>query len=148
LTVVSSDSGQIEYVCNVNPVSPINTASSSPTVTDVPVNTCQLWRVEVRIPPGHQGLTGLALVDSGVVIVPYESSSQPWLIGDDDLLTYPYDKQLGANVVIWTYNVDDTYSHGWQVRLIYTPSSAINASAEPIVVPASLDWLTGTAGGG
>ena len=71
-----------------------------------------------------------------------------WLVGDDDDLTYPYDKELGANVQLATFNTDDTYNHGWQVRLIYTPMSAIDAGGEPIVVPASLDWLTGTPGGG
>jgi hypothetical protein len=143
MSVISSESGQVEYVCNVAPVSPKNTPASSPTVTDVPINTCLLWRIEVRIPPGHQGLTGLALVDSGVVIVPFESSSEPWLIGDDDDLRYNYDKQLGANVVLWTYNTDDTYQHGWQVRLVYTPSSAIEAGGEPVVSPNVADWLSG-----
>jgi hypothetical protein len=147
-SIVSSESGQIEYVCWVNPTCAVNTAASAYTTTAVPISLCQLWRAEFRIPPGHQGLTGIALWDSGSFIVPYSASAPAWLVGDDDDLTYPYDKELGANVQLATYNTDDTYDHGWQVRLIYTPMSAIDAGGEPIVVPASLDWLTGTPGGG
>jgi len=142
VSIVSSESGQVEYVCNLAPLSPVNTPASAPTVTSVPLAVVQLWRVEVRIPAGHQGLTGLALVDSGAVIVPFETSEEPWLIGDNDLLTYNYDKQTGATVVLWTYNTDDTYDHGWQVRLIYTPIAAIDTGeAGVIVVPAEASWL-------
>jgi hypothetical protein len=148
MSVISSDSGQIEYVCWVAPVCSKNTAQSAYTLTPVSISLCQLWRAEFRIPPGHQGLTGIALWDSGAFIIPYSPSAPAWLVGDDDDLTYPYDKELGANVQLATYNTDDTYDHGWQVRLVYTPMSAIDAGGEPIVVPASADWLAGTSGNG
>ena len=147
MSVISSDSGQIEYVCWVAPTCPKNTAEANYTLTPVPINLCQLWRAEFRIPPGHQGLTGIALWDSGAFIIPYSSGSPAWLVGDDDDLTYPYDKELGVNVQLATYNTDDTYDHGWQVRLVYTPMSAINAEEEPIVVPASASWLSGGSSG-
>lgn len=141
MSVISSPSGQIEYVCWVNPSCAANTAAASYTETQVPINTCYLWRAEFRIPAGHQGLTGIALVDSGTFIIPYSSGAPAWLIGDNDLLEYPYDKELGANVQLATYNTDDTYDHGWQVRLIYTPVAAVEVSEGAIVVPASPDWL-------
>lgn len=141
MSVISSESGQVEYVCWVAPTCSANTAVASYTTTAVPINTCYLWRAEFRVPPGHQGLTGIALVDSGAFVIPYAPTGAAWLIGDDDLLEYPYDKQLGNNVELATYNTDTTYNHGWQVRLVYTPISAIETSEGAIVVPASPDWL-------
>jgi hypothetical protein len=88
--------------------------------------------MEVRIPPGHQGFTGIALVDSAVFIIPYSPAAPAWLIGDDDELEYVYERELGSNVVLATYNTG-TFDHAWQVRLIYTPMSAVEV-AEPYVI--------------
>ena len=66
-----------------------------------------------------------------------------WLIGDDDLLEYPYGKELGANVVLAYYNTSTLYTHGWQVRLIYTPMSALTTDEAVIVTPDVSDWLSG-----
>jgi hypothetical protein len=64
-----------------------------------------------------------------------------WLIGDDDDLTFPYGKEVGSNVQLATYNTDTTYSHGWQVRLVYTPISALDIDQAVIVTPSVDDWL-------
>ena len=146
MSVVSSESGQVEYTCVVTPSCNANTAKSAYTTTAVPIATVQLWRMEVRIPAGHQGLTGIALIDSGVFVIPYSAGAMSWLTGDNDLLEYPYDKELGANVQLATYNTDTVYNHGWQVRLIYTPMAAIDVSEGIIEVPASPDWLAGAGG--
>jgi hypothetical protein len=141
VSLSSTTSGQTEYVYWVAPTCPANTAETAYTTTSVAISTCMLWRAEVRIPPGHAGLTGIALMDSGAFIVPYNEVGPAWLVGDDDDLAYNYDKQLGDNVVLATYNTDDTYTHGWQVRLIYTPLSAVNVDEGVIITPASADWL-------
>lgn len=139
-------SGQVEYTYWVSPSAPANTASSSPASTAVAVPALSwLWRVEVRIPPGHQGLTGLALVDGDAYIVPYAAQGQAWLIGDDDLLEYPYGKEVGNSVVFLAYNTDTTYDHAWQCRLIYTPISALE-DGEVIVTPDVAAWLEEVSG--
>ena len=139
---IATESGYVEYVCWVNPTCPMDTAEDAYTTTSVPINLVMLWRAEFRIPPGHQGLTGIALVDSGFFVIPYVPGSPAWLVGDDDDLTYPYNKELGANVALATYNTDDTYDHGWQVRLIYSYMSELTeAPAAAIVVPAEASWL-------
>ena len=113
----------ITYVQWVQPSCPHSTAAKSYTTTKAGIATVFLWRMEVRIPAGHQGLTGIALVDSAAFAIPYDPGGPAWLIGDDDLLEYDYNKELGANVVLATYNTDTTNNHIWQVRLIYTPMS-------------------------
>lgn len=146
MSVIATDSGSIEYTCWVEPSCNANTAASAYTTTAVPISTVMLWRAEFRIPPGHQGLTGIALVDSGSFIIPYSNPGTAWLIGDDDNLEYPYNKELGATVVLATYNTDDTYNHAWQVRLIYTPMSAVE-SDQPVVVTSASAAQVAEAGG-
>jgi hypothetical protein len=130
-----------EYVAWLAPSSPVNTPASSPTVTQVGIGQVWLWRFEVRIPPGHAGYTGIALVDSGSYLVPYAQPGPAWLVGDDDLLSYPVNKETGANLAVWTYNTSTDYSHGWQVRIVYTPIAALNADLATISTPEPADWL-------
>lgn len=130
----------IEYTAVVAPSCPIGTPESAPTLTPAGISNCMLWRVEVRIPAGHQGVTGIALVDSGTFIVPYSPLAPSWFVGDNDLLQYPFGKQLGANVALYTYNTG-IYVHTWQVRLIYTPNSAVDVDDTVIVTPDVADWL-------
>lgn len=137
-----------EYVCWVAPSSPVNTPATAPTETSVGISTAWVWRVEVRIPPGHAGYTGLALVDSGSFLVPYSQASPGWLIGDDDLLEYPLGKQVGDNLQLWTYNTSTDYTHAWQVRVVYTPMSTMDEGGSVIVTPEPADWLAELAGPG
>ena len=134
-------SGQTEYTAWVAPSCAPNTAATAYLTTAVNLAYCWLWRAEFRIPPGHAGVTGIALQDSGTWIIPYEGSTPAWLIGDDDLLEYPYGKELGANVVLAYYNTSTLYTHGWQVRLIYTPMSALDNDQAVIVTPNVADYL-------
>lgn len=121
-----------EYVYWVDPSCNKNTAESAYTTTALSIKTAWLWRMEVRIPPGHAGLTGIALIDSGSFVIPFSNPGRAWLVGDDDLLSYTYGNELKANVKLATYNTDDTYNHGWQVRLVYTPMSAYSADEASI----------------
>ena len=134
-------SGNVEYTAWAEPSCVAGTAASAYTLTACPINLAWLWRAEFRIPPGHAGLTGIAMVDSGQFIVPFGGQAPAWLIGDDDLLEYPYGKELGSNVAFATYNTDTTYDHGWQVRLIYTPMSALDLDQAVIITPDVAAWL-------
>ena len=131
---IATASGYVEYVDNENPECPDNTPSTAPLSITVPISTVMLWRMEVRIPPGHAGLTGIALFDSGSPVIPWATSGTPWIIGDDDLLEYPYNKELGASITLVYYNTSTHYTHGWQVRFIYTPMSLIGTNDEAVIV--------------
>ena len=122
-----------EYVQWVEPSCAAGTPATAYTTTAAGIATVLLHRLEVRIPPGHQGMTGIALVDSGSFVVPYAAGGTGWLIGDDDDLSYAYGRELGANVQFATYNTG-TYQHAWQVRMIYTPMSAAGLDHAELVV--------------
>lgn len=127
--------GDIEYTQVYSPSAPANTPASAPLDTAIDLGQIMLWRLEVRIPPGHAGYTGLALVDSGQYVIPWSDSGPSWFIGDDDLLEYPYAKQVGASAALYYYNTSADYAHGWQVRLIYTPQSLVGTGDQVIVTP-------------
>ncbi len=137
-----------EYTAWVEPSSPLGTPATAPTTTTVGIATAFVWRVEVRIPPGHAGLTGIALVDSGSFLVPYSQGDPSWLIGDDDLLEYPLGKQVGSNLQLWSYNTSTLYAHGWQVRVVYTPMAVLDEGGQAVIIsPDVSTWLAEVAGG-
>ena len=119
-----------------------NAGTSVYTTTDAGIATVILWRMEVRIPPGHQGETGIALIDSGHFVVPYDPEGEAWLIGDDDLLGYDYGRELGSNVKLATYN-NGAFNHTWQVRLVYTPMSAVGLEV-PLIITEPVDFGAGS----
>jgi hypothetical protein len=126
----------IEYTAWLAPTCSDNTAVTSYKTTTVPVlATTFLWQWNVRIPPGHAGVTGIALIDSGSFIIPFQNPGAGWLIGDDDDLWFPYGKQLGSTVSVAYYNTSTQYTHGWQLRFIYTPMSDLTEGGDVIVTP-------------
>jgi hypothetical protein len=126
----------VEYTAWLAPTCVDNTAATAYLTTAVPqLATTMLWSWNIRIPPGHAGVTGIALMDSGSFILPLGAPGAAWFIGDDDDLTFPYQKQVGSNVVVAYYNTSTQYTHGWQLRWVYTPMSALVTESPPIVTP-------------
>lgn len=139
------------YVAWAAPTCPINTAATAYRTTSLDVlDQSFLWEFNVRIPPGHAGYTGIALIDSGSWVVPYSQASMSWLIGDDDNLTFEIEQQTGSSVALGYYNTSTDFSHSWQVRITYTPMSVMQTSSDVIVTPDVADWaqaIEGTTGG-
>ena len=127
----------LDYVKWVDPTCAKGTDASSYTKTDVGIHTVLLHQMEIRIPPGHMGVTGIALWDSGAFMIPHSEADPAWIVGNNDLLTYNYEKELGKNVQLATYNTG-VYDHTWQVRFIYTPMSAVSVDDASIEVIATL----------
>lgn len=123
----------VTYVQVVAPSSAVGVTPSSPDSTATGLPSVWLWGMNVRIPPGHAGTTGIALLDGAQFIIPYDTSDA-WLIGDDDDLDFNYGKQVGALTTLATYN-SGTYTHGWQVRLVYSPLSVMAAAGVSITTP-------------
>lgn len=141
--------GPTKYVYWSAPSCAVGVNPSAYTTTAVPgLATTYLWEWEVRIPPGHSGFTGIALIDSNQFIIPYAQPGPSWLIGDDDLLTFPYGKQLGGLVAVATYNTG-TFTHGWQLRFVYTPMSEMTGGGSSNIISPDLEaWLVEIEGTG
>lgn len=142
---MAAPSGTTTFLVVVKPSCPAGTPQASPTSTDTGLPDCVLWQMEVVIPAGHQGYTGLQLYSSGAPIVPGAASSYPWFTGDDEHPTYPYSWEVQAGSVLRTFNTG-TYDHTWQVRLLYTPVAAKGSGAAivtPTLSAAELHRITG-----
>jgi hypothetical protein len=130
-----------EYVAQAAPSCPKNTAVTAYQTLALPqLATVFLWAWNCRIPPGHAGYTGIALIDSGSFVLPNAAAGSAWLIGDDDDLTFTYQQQTGNNVQLAYYNTSTDYPHGWQCRFIYTPMSALSTEGDVIITPSPADW--------
>lgn len=139
------------YVAWAAPLCPENVAATAYRTLALDVlDQSYLWEFNVRIPPGHAGYTGIALIDSGSFVVPYAQPGPAWLIGDDDDLTFEIEQETGSTVQLAFYNTSTDYEHGWQVRITYTPMSVYQTNDNVIVTPDVADWATaieGTTGG-
>lgn len=91
------------------PTTAPGTTAAAPLVTTVVTTPVQLLTVELRIPSGHAGLTGWRLAQSGQTIVPWAQPEQ-WIIGDDQVLHFTVDIEIGSGLTVATYNTD-IYPH-------------------------------------
>ncbi len=93
---------------------PPGTLQAAPQQTVWNVGRGELARLEVVIPDGHVGLTGLAVVWGGRQLVPYEGDE--WITGNDDTIALELDLYVDSRVTVLTYNLDDTFVHSHLLR--------------------------------
>lgn len=71
--------------------------------------------VRVVIPPGHAGLTGIALAQAHQTVIPIKGTA--WIIGDNRSPRFPLENYL--DVTGWSafvYNTDGAYQHSWNLE--------------------------------
>jgi len=97
---------------------PANTSKSDPLKTIIPVTVGLVYRLDIRIPPGHVGLTGLWINRAGFRVWP--SNLDQVFTGDDMHINFE-DVYLIENAptqfLAYSYNLDDTYDHSFLVSL-------------------------------
>lgn len=78
-----------------------------------------LDRVDIVIPSGHVGLTGVRLLWGGRQLVPYDGAE--FLTGDDDEVTVELGVYVHTGVlVVQTFNTDDAFAHAFLLRAYVT----------------------------
>lgn len=112
---------------------PAGTAVAAPQVTNVNLGPAHVYEVEIRIPPGHAGFTGIAMIVAGSVIIPY-STSLDYIVGNDDDLYFKIGMDLGGAFVLQTYNTD-VLNHTHYVRIAYQPLPVALQPATVAVLP-------------
>lgn len=88
---------------------------ANPLVTNFPVPHGQLLAVDLQIPPGHSGTTGIQFRLSGQLILPYASTAA-WIIGDDLHEIFDVDVEVDRTFQVVTRN-DGFYDHSHYFRL-------------------------------
>ena len=113
---------------------PAGTTAAVPQITNLSVGSVVIDAVEIRIPPGHMGVTGIALEFSGTRIVPWTDTTA-WIIGNDDLLAFDVDLEVSVPVQVKAYNTGG-FDHTFYLRIrtsdIVLPTAPAYASIIPI----------------
>lgn len=99
-----------------------------------------LRSIEVVIPSGHSGLTGLAATSQGTQVLPWGASG--WIIGDNVTIPVELDYDVAASgLVLNTYNTG-FYAHTHYLRAavdtLAPRSGLVVPSFEPLSIPAQL----------
>ena len=93
---------------------PADTPQGSPATFTLTMPAGRWLGLEIRIPAGHAGETGLALLQSGQQRLPYGTGT--YIVGDDDRLDWPLDGLTESGH--WTaraYNTD-AFAHSFYLR--------------------------------
>lgn len=122
--------------------SPAGTAQASAAETDLSFDPGIVQAIEILIPAGHAGETGIAIAQAHQVIIPYDGAD--WIIGDDNLLTWPVSDYLQTGSwSAFTYNADQFNDHTWYVRFHVDGLGAVTTFAAPQALSAAAIMAAG-----
>jgi len=105
---------------------PPNTPKYSPKEVKIPLEGDFITGITVVIPPGHAGLTGLAIFYGIWQFAPLPPGE--WFIGDNEKIDWVERFEIPegkAEIILRGYNEDDTYEHGFIVRLMVEPREVV-----------------------
>jgi hypothetical protein len=109
---------------------PAGTAIASPVTVPFPLETNLLADIEILIPSGHAGLTGIRIQRGDVIVLPWGQGS--WLIGSDYVRTFPVDENINANALtVAAYNTD-IFPHSFYLRARISDAPAAPAALPPV----------------
>lgn len=113
---------------------PAGVAIATPREIATTIDPGTVNRIEVDIPDGHNGVTGLRLAVAHGQVIP--ATTGAWIIGNDDHLAWDLYGHLDSGAwSAFVYNLGN-YSHSWFVRFHVLPVFAeLGAGAAPALVP-------------
>lgn len=105
-----------------------------PVTQTVPLEDALLVSIELLVPPGPSGFTGLRVRSSRQQIIPWGSSD--WIIADNYHYTFPVNEEIGSrSISVQGYN-QDVYDHTFYLRfLIRTITKGQSASPIDAAIP-------------
>jgi hypothetical protein len=93
---------------------PAKRAITNPLIQQLTLQDAILDRMQVRVPAGHTGLTGIAVLWSGAQIWPTIPGT--WTSGDNELFEWEYGKEVtAAGLQLSGYNTD-VHAHTFYAR--------------------------------
>lgn len=102
-----------------SPIVPAKTAPAAAITTPMPLEYGHLHGIEVQIPAGHNGLTGVRFTYQGQQIIPW--SNLAWLVGSGDRFMFTWDAEIMPyGLAMITYNTD-LVPHQFFARADLTP---------------------------
>lgn len=127
-----------------NVTAPAGTVQSAPLRVVTAFNPGVVTQIEIIVPDGHAGLTGIRFLNAGVPVIPFNQTS--FITGNDEKVVWPVDGFLDSTD--WSVEVfnTDVFDHGWQVRYLLMESQQTGAQTAPIVAPLSVAAIMAAAG--
>lgn len=95
---------------------PLGTLQAAPTSTQWDLGNVVVETLEIMVPKGHSGLTGIHVDYQGVPLVPF-SLPATFLVAADETITVPLDLEIGAPLTIVAYNTDQ-FDHAFYLRAL------------------------------
>ncbi|MGH7238945.1 MAG: hypothetical protein ACREHG_02645 [Candidatus Saccharimonadales bacterium] len=124
---------------------PAGTTSDTPFTAQFALEDATLISVEIVIPSGHAGLTGIRITRAGTPILPYSRGS--FIVSNDEKLLVPFNGEMTATgLTVETFN-SDIYDHTFYLRAVIQDlivASGPNAVPAPTVANDALSSITGT----
>lgn len=119
------------YVYPLDITTPSGTLAAVPQTTAFPMINGTLVSIDIVIPSGHCGLTGIQFLQQGQEILPY--ANMAWITGNADRLTFPVDRAILTNdIQVRTYNTD-VWAHTHNIRATVVPLGASSPVAQDVV---------------
>lgn len=114
-------------------VAPANTPKASPVTVSTRFNPGTVEQLEIVVPDGHAGDTGLQLAYAGQVVVPIDPTT--FLVANDERIVWPVDGFLDGGV--WSAVVfnTDVFDHTFFLRYLVNENAPPAQSVTPIVRP-------------
>lgn len=113
---------------------PAGTAVDSPVTVDMAMPPRIVDQINIRIPPGPNGLMGFRLSSGGIPFLP--SNSGAWVIANDEPIQWPLTGQITSGAwELQGYNLGQ-YDHTVYVKFLLSlvNSAAAGVPAQPLAV--------------
>lgn len=113
-----------------------NTTQAAAVETDLSFPAGWVQELEIVIPDGHAGLTGIAIAQAHQVTIP--AAGLVWIVSNDEVIRWELKDTLGSGQwSAFTYNLDTVNPHSFYIRFLIreaagsqpaTPSTPIAAA--------------------
>ena len=121
---------------------PAGTLQAAPHSEPFPLEDAYLILINLILPKGHSGYTGIRILRSGQEIVPY--SNTKFIVSNDRVIPISFRSAINASgLVIQAYNTD-VYDHTFYLEATITDTPPVTASALQLETVISPDVLSST----
>jgi len=104
---------------------PPNTPENNPLIVPWPLTDANLDWIDIIVPDGHNGLTGVAVYWSGTQIIPWGTAS--WIVANDEKIHTPTNTYITiSGLAVYAYNLG-TFEHSFYLRghVTYTTTPVV-----------------------
>lgn len=117
-------------------VAPTGTSPAQPTVVNLPMPARKVIGIEIVIPDGPRGVSGIALGAAGTPILP--SNAGAYIVTNNEVVHWQYAKGIESGA--WQAFVYNTgiFQHTYQVRFLMNLLGGANSTTPAFLDPATL----------